>query len=68
MKKLFPLVTQVFKFLALNKSYHCKILYFDTYLTNKIIHTANVSAEAGARQIRAVQRVFRSRIDVGIFS
>jgi hypothetical protein len=27
----------------------------------------NVSVEAGARQIRAFQRVFRSRNDVGIF-
>jgi hypothetical protein len=27
----------------------------------------NVSVQAGARQIRAVQHVFRSRTDVGIF-
>jgi hypothetical protein len=62
-----PLVTQVFKFLTLNKSYHCTILYFDTYITHKGIHMQNVSVELGVRQVNAVQRVFRSSTDVGIF-
>jgi hypothetical protein len=53
--------------MTLNKPYRCTILHFDTYLTHKGIHMQNVSVEAGARQIRAVQRVFRSRIYVGIF-
>ena len=65
--KILPLVTQVFKFFTLNKSYHCTILYFDTNLTHEGIHIQNVSVEARVRQIRAVQRVFHSRTDVAIF-
>jgi hypothetical protein len=66
-ENVLPLVTQVLKCLTLNKSYHCTILHFDTYLTHKEIHIQSVSVEAGARQITAVQRVFRSRNEVGIF-
>jgi len=65
--KFLPLVTQVLKFLTLYKSYHCTILHFDTYLTHKVIHMQIVSVEARVSNIRAVQCVFRSRTDVGIF-
>jgi hypothetical protein len=61
------IVTQVSKFFTVNKSYHCTVLYFGTFLTHKEIHMQNVSVEAGVRQIRAVQGVFSSCTDVGIF-